>query len=172
MSDAADPKPDPQAEPPEIKSRSDFAAAIHWAVHAAVQRGARQMLWVDADFADWPLGDPVLHQQLASWLQLPRRRLVLLAERYDSMPVKHARFVAWRRDWGHAIDARLQPEDETGGLPTLLLDDGPVVVQLLDRVHWRGRCGLDARQARAWREQIDALLQRSPPGFAVTQLGL
>ena len=161
-----------QPLPPTIQTRADFAAAIHWAVRAAAERGARQMVWVDPDFADWPLNEPALHEALAAWLATPRRRLLLLAEHYDVMPQRHPRFVAWRRNWSHAIEPRVQADDESGGLPTLLIDDGPVFVQLLDRVRWRGRCALDKHQASHWREQIDALLQRSPPGFAVSQLGL
>ena len=161
-----------QPLPPAIQTRADFAAAIHWAVRAAAERGARQMVWVDPDFADWPLNEPALHGVLTAWLVTPRRRLLLLAEHYDALPRSHPRFVAWRRNWAHAIEPRIQPDDESGGLPTLLIDDGAVFVQLRDRVRWRGHCALDKRQASHWREQIDALLQRSPPGFAMSQLGL
>ena len=164
--------PNQQPLPPAIQTRADFAAAIHWAVRAAAERGARQMVWVDPDFADWPLNEPVLHEALTAWLATPRRHLLLLAEDYDVLPRRHPRFVSWRRNWAHAIEPRIQAEDQSAGLPTLLIDDGPVLLQLLDRVRWRGRCALDKRQASHWREQIDALLQRSAPGFAVSQLGL
>jgi hypothetical protein len=47
-----------------------------------------------------------------------------------------------------------------------------VAVQLIDRVHWRGRAETDARAARLWRERIDAVLQRSEISFAANALGL
>ena len=112
--------------PPTVQTRAEFVAAIHWAVRTAAERGARQMVWVDPDFADWPLNEPALHGVLTAWLATPRRRLLLLAEHYDALPRSHPRFVAWRRNWAHAIEPRIQPDDESGGLPTLLIDDGPV----------------------------------------------
>lgn len=158
--------------PPKIDSRAAFAAAIRWGFGAAAARGARRIVCVDRDFADWPLDEPALLDTLTAWLRLPKRRLVLLADRYDEMPRRHARFVRWRADWAHAIDAFSPPAEDRADLPTLLVDDGPVSVQLLDAVHWRGRCELDPRHAQLWRESLDAVLQRSEPAFPVSHLGL
>jgi hypothetical protein len=158
--------------PPKIDSRAAFAAAIRWGFDAAAARSARRIVCVDRDFAEWPLDEPALLDTLTAWLRLPTRRLVLLADRYDEMPRRHARFVRWRADWAHAIDAFSPPTDDGADLPTLLVDDGPISVQLLDAVHWRGRCELDARHAQLWRESLDAVLQRSDPAFPVSHLGL
>jgi hypothetical protein len=158
--------------PPKIDSRAAFAAAVRWGFDAAAARSARRIVCVDRDFAEWPLDEPALLDTLTAWLRLPKRRLVLLADRYDEMPRRHARFVRWRADWAHAIDAFSPPTDDGADLPTLLVDDGPISVQLLDAVHWRGRCELDARHAQLWRESLDAVLQRSDPAFPVSHLGL
>jgi hypothetical protein len=163
------PSPPP---PPPIDSRAGFAQAVHWGVAAAVARGARRILCCDADFAAWPLDDAALHALLVPWLRLPQRRLVLLAAHYDDVPRRHPRFVRWRRDWSHAIEPLQAPEDATVELPSLLLDDGPVVVELLDPVRVRGRAGIDAVAAQAWRERTDVWLQRSTPAFPVTALGI
>lgn len=160
------------ASPPKIDSRIAFAAALRWGFDTAFARDARRIVCVDRDFAEWPLDEPALLDALAAWLRRPKRRLVLLADHFDEMPRRHARFVRWRADWAHAIDAFAPPADDRADLPTLLVDDGPVSVQLLDAVHWRGRCELDARHAQLWRENLDALLQRSEPAFPVSQLGL
>jgi hypothetical protein len=45
-------------------------------------------------------------------------------------------------------------------------------VRLNDRVHWRGRCSLDAGEVRLLYTEFDALAQRSMPDFAVNQIGL
>lgn len=158
--------------PPKIDSRAAFAAAVRWGFDTAVARGARRIVCVDRDFAEWPLDEPALLDRLTAWLRLPKRRLVLLADRYDEMPRRHARFVRWRADWAHAIDAFSPPAEDAADLPTLLVDDGPVSVQLLDAVHWRGRCEVDPRHAQLWRENVDAVLQRSEPAFPVSHLGL
>ena len=81
------------------------------------------MLWVDTDFADWPLDDPALLQRLTDWLRLPQRQLVLLASDYDDLRRRRARFVACYRLWSHAISAFGPAEDDVAQLPCLLLAD-------------------------------------------------
>jgi hypothetical protein len=157
---------------PKIDSGAAFVAALHWGFESAIQGGARCLTCVDAHFEDWPLDDPGLLQRLGAWLRLPQRRLVLLAADYGSVPARHPRFNAWRRDWAHAIQAWQPPEDLAPDLPTLLLDDRCVSVQLIDPLHWRGRASLDPRVARNWQERIDAVMQRSGPAFPVIVLGL
>jgi hypothetical protein len=172
-SDPFDP-PMPAAEesPPVIDSRAGFHAALRWGVERAVARGARRLTWVDPDFASWPLDDAALLDALAGWLRRPDRQLMLLAATFDEVPRRHPRFVAWRRPWGHLVHGWQAPEDMSAAVPTLLHDDGPVLVRLIDPTHWRGRAALDAREARLVRDEVDALLQRSERSFAANPLGL
>ncbi len=156
---------------PRITSRAEFGAALRWGLGTACTRGARRLWCVDRSFADWPLDDAALLEQLSAWLRRPQRRLVLLAGSYDEMVRWQPRFVAWRRDWAHAVEAWQTPAN-ADDLPTVLVDDAAVCVQLADRVHWRGRAGLDARAAQGWREEIDVVLQRSEASFPVKLLGL
>lgn len=157
---------------PAITSRSEFQAALRWGFETAIATNARRLIAVDTSFNDWPLDDPALHSQLTAWLRLPQRRLLLLAARYDELPRRHPRFVAWRALWAHAIEARAPAEDEAADLPSLLVDDGTTSVHLHDPLHWRGRAAVDARSAHQWRERIDVLLQRSEAAFPVNALGL
>jgi hypothetical protein len=156
---------------PCIGTRAEFAAALLWALQAAQARQSRRICLVDPDFADWPLGQTQVLAALQAWLRLPQRRLVLLAAHFTEMPRCHPRFVAWRRDRAHAIDA-WSPPAELAALPRLLVDDGPVSLQLLDGPQWRGRASLDAREARRWRDEIDVVLQQCEPAFPVQTLGL
>ncbi len=158
--------------PPRIETRADFDSAVLWAVRAAQARGARRLLMVDRDFADWPLGRPELLQALQEWLRLPQRRLVLLAAHFDEVPRRHPRFVTWRRDWAHAVEAWSPPAELAADLPTLLVDDGPVCLQLFPGPQRRGRAELDAQEARRWREGTDVVLQQSEAAFPVQALGL
>jgi len=98
-------------------------------------------------------------------------RLVLRAASYDEVVRWKPRFVAWRRHWAHAVEA-WTPQDLPADLPTWLLDDGPVCVAVADRLHWRGRCAVDAREAQLRRQELDAVLQRSETAFPVNSLGL
>ena len=157
---------------PTIGSRADFVAAVHWGFEQAIAGGALRIVCVDPDFAEWPFDDVVVLQRLTDWLKQPGRRLVLLARRYDELPRRQPRFVAWRRLWAHAIEAWSPQDGDAVELPTLLFDDQRVSVQLIDDTHWRGRAEIDARVARLWGERIDAVLQRSEASFAANALGL
>ena len=157
---------------PVIDSRTGFVQALQWGFHTAIAQGARRLLCVDANFADWPLDDPALLQALTAWLRLPQRRLVLLARSYDGVARRSPRFDGWRANFAHAIEAWQPPEDLARDLPALLTCDGAVTVHLVDAVHWRGRTALDSRRARQWCEDIDVVLQRSERAFAVRTLGL
>ncbi len=159
--------------PPAIEGPEDFAPAVRWAVTAAIADGARTLTAVDLAFGEnWPWNDAELLSALAGWLRLPQRRLVLLAAGYDEVPRLHPRFVQWRRDWAHAITPFVAPEELTGMLPTALLDDRRLSVVRLDPVQGRGRVSLEPRTRLHWHDKVDAVLQRSSPGFPVTTLGL
>jgi hypothetical protein len=141
--------------PPPITSKAEFGAAVLWALQASVAAGARRVVWVDPDFADWPLDAPELHETLTAWLRRPGRRLVLLASDFGGVPRQHPRFVVWRRLWAHAVEAW-----------------SPFSVHVTDIQRWRGRVSDDPRAARLWRDQIDAVLQRCETAFPINTLGL
>jgi hypothetical protein len=158
--------------PIEIVDLAGFRAAVRTSVDAAMARGSRSLLFVDADFSAWPLDDPALLDALAGWLRRPGRRLTLLGQRFERMEREHPRFTQWRPAWSHGIEARCPDEVPTDGLETLLLDDGPTVLTLWQRDPPRGRAAGDPAAAAAARDRIDAPLQRSTPAWPVRPLGL
>jgi hypothetical protein len=162
----------PPGAPHAISSRADFVAAVQRVVTGAAARGARRLVFVDTDFADWPLDDPAGLAALGAWLLLPGRQLVLLADSFDALPRSRPRFTAWRRDWVHSIEARSPAEPGIRPLPTWALDDGHFGLLLQDKRQWRGRVVAEARELRQAHEQIDAILQRSVPAFPATTVGL
>ena len=162
----------PVIAPPPVGSRAEFATALLWALQTSAARAARRIVWVDRDFADWPLNEPALHSALTAWLRQPQRRLVLLAADYSGVPRRQPRFVAWRRVWSHAVEAWSPADGDSIELPTLAFDDGAVGLQLIDAQRGRGRAVVDAHATRLWRDQIDAVLQRSQAAFPVSALGL
>lgn len=172
MTQRAPGTPEAAPAPPVIDSRLGWQQALLWGFFTAIAQGARRIVAVDPDFADWPLDDAALLQGLTGWLRLPQRRLVLLAARFDALPARCPRFNAWRTPWAHAIEGWQVPEDLARDLPAVLCCDGEVSVQLIDALHWRGRAALDKRRARQWCEEIDVVLQRSERALAVRTLGL
>jgi hypothetical protein len=158
--------------PPRIDSRESFEQAVLWGFETAIAEGTRSILCVDPSFEAWPLDDPALLERLTAWLRLPQRRLQLLAASYDEFPRQLPRFTEWRRHWAHAVQPAQCPQEFAAGLPSVLLDERRISVQLIDSVHWRGRADRDARSRLLWQERIDVVLQRSEPAFAITTLGL
>ena len=154
-----------------LDSRADFAAAARWVVAHAAASGMREMQWVDPDFQEWPLDDRDLLSRATLWVRAPQRKLLLVAHDYGQVPRRHPRFVEWRRTWSHRLQCRGVSEIDPSQVPTLLLA-GEVGLQVLDRTRWRGRWLTDANDLKAWREVIEALLQRSEDAFGANTLGL
>lgn len=158
--------------PIEIQDPATLRAAVLATLDAALERGTRSLLFCSPAFEGWPLDEPALLDALAAWLRRPGRHLLLLADGYGHMERRFPRFTQWRSTWSHAIDARTPDETSAGGLDTLLLDDGPTVLQLWQTDPPRGRAHQDAAAAAAARDRIDASAQRSTPAWPIRPLGL
>jgi hypothetical protein len=153
-----------------IHTPAEFTAAVRACLLDALHGGVNEIVCCDRDFADWPLNEPVLIEALTAWAR-PPRRLLLLANDYEPLRRRCPRFVQWRTTWAHCVEARAPEDGDQPPLPTILLA-GRCSVELLDREHVRGRCSDDPFDARDARERLDAISQRSIPGFATTVLGL
>ncbi len=162
--------PEPSQSAARIDGRSEFTVAVRLALSQAARGRARSLCFVDPDFEAWPLDDPQLLAGLTAWARLPKRRLLMVAGRFDDLPRRRPRFTAWRRDWAHVIECRTT-EVETSQIPTLLLA-GTHSLQLADRLRWRGHWLADDSELSAWREVVDVLMQRSEADFAANTLGL
>jgi hypothetical protein len=158
-------------QPRAIDSRAAFVAALQESLSVALAQRARAMFWVDSDFADWPLDDAQWLQQLADWLRLPQRRLVMLAAEPEALRLR-SRFMACYGLWTHAIGVRAPAPEDLPGLPCLLLAERTAGLQVMDKRHWRGELCVEPATLRQWSERVDALLQRSEPALPFTILGL
>ena len=154
-----------------IASRADFVAAVRQAVDVAGQGDAREIVFVDRDFADWPLNEPALIESLSRWID-SRRLLVVLAHSFDELARRQLRFVEWRKQWTHVVQCRNDPDLEAEQIPTLLFVPDHVCVRVLDRIRYRGTVSNRPVDLTEARESVDALLQRSVEAFPVTTLGL
>ena len=154
-----------------IDGRGAFHTALRGAFEAVAQHGCRELWLCDNDFADWPLGERAVIEQLSAWA-LSSRKLTLVARHFDEVARRHARWVEWRRQWSHIVSCRSNNEVEGDGFPTVLLAPGLISVRLSDVVHHRGRVSLDRADDIRCREIIDAVLQRSEEAFPATTTGL
>lgn len=161
----ADDKPTP------IESRNEFHAALRSAFAEAADAGCREILLCGDDFADWPLGERGVVEQLTRWAA-SHRSLVVVARHFDEVARRHARWVEWRRTWSHIVQCRANNELEAEQMPVMLLAPGAASVRLVDPVRCRGSVSRRPADAIVWRESIDAVLQRSEESFPPTLLGL
>ena len=173
MTSESAPEAAPQHAPVHtaITSRHEFHQALRAAFADAAASGCREIWLCDIDFADWPLNEPAVIEHLGQWARA-YRKLTLLAQHFDEVPRRHARWVAWRRTWSHIVECRANVELEAGKMPTLLLAPGLVTVRLFDPLRHRGSASRSPADAVHARESIDAVLQRSDEAFPVTSLGL
>ncbi len=165
---------DPTAIPPRasLDSRKAFREQIVKSVVGAAVEGRRDIVWVDNDFADWPLDDTHLLDAMTRWARRPERNFMMLARRFDDVARRHPRFTQWRRTWSHRVVCRSAPELSEQEMPTLMLAGDLYSLQLLNKQRWHGRWLDDEADFKAWREVVDAILQRSEVDFPANNLGL
>lgn len=162
--------PDPPPAADRIDGRSAFTGALRHALSMAANGRARELCLVDPDFEAWPLEDAVVLGALAAWARKPKRRLLMIASRFDHLSGRSPRFTAWRRSWAHVVECRAT-DVERSQVPTLLLA-GVHSLHLADRLQWRGHWLEDDSEIGAWREVVDVLVQRSEVDFPANTLGL
>ena len=154
-----------------ITSRSELHDALRRAFEIAASAGAREIWLSDEDFADWPLGERQVIEQLSRWAH-SHRRLTLIAHNFDEVGRRHGRWTEWRRQWAHVVECRSNQELEAAQHPTICLVSDLLSVRLSDPVRHRGMVSTEIADAVACREAIDAVLQRSVETFPATTLGL
>lgn len=150
--------------------RRAFMDALRDTLLQALADGERAIWCSDPDFSEWPLNESQVVEALSVWAE-PHRRLWMLAQHYDEVVRRQPRFARWHRDWSNCVDGRVPSELDPASHPTVLVA-GRNSVELLDRAHWNGRASDLPADAQRLRATLDAISQRSEPGFAATTLGL
>ena len=151
--------------------RESFRQLLRQSFDAAAEAGWHELLMSDADFADWPLGEPAVVQALHEWAQKTTGRCIILARSYDGVPRQHALFVRWRSQWQHKIECLEYPADATQEVPSLLWSP-KWALQRVEAVRGWGISGAQARRLQLLRSGMDEWLARAVPGFPAVTLGL
>lgn len=153
-----------------FSGRSEFTELIRHALGVAAQKGWREIIWCDPDFADWPLGERAVAQSLHDWSKAGRK-LTVLAKNYDEVQRRHARFVTWRRTWSHLVECRAMGTAPITDLPSALW--GPAwAFERTDLQRCAGIASAEAVSRVVLKERLNALLLKSVPAFPATTLGL
>lgn len=153
-----------------FEGRLEFAELVRRSFALAAEQGWREIIVCDASFEDWPLGERSVAQALHDWAGTGRK-LTMLAQNYDEVVRRHARFVSWRRTWSHIVECRGSASVSASDLPSAFWS--PVwVFERLDLVRSTGVAGPEAARRLTLRERLAEKLQRSSPAFAATTLGI
>ena len=153
-----------------FSGRSEFAQIVRDALAGAAREGWREIIISDASFEDWPLGERAVVDSLQAWSRAGRR-LVVLAQRYDEVHRRHARFVTWRRTWAHLVEAHRCAVASTMDLPSAIWSRA-WALRRLDLERSTGTCGREPERRLQIREALDEWLRKSTPGFPSSTLGL
>jgi hypothetical protein len=156
--------------PATFSGPNEFAKAIRAALACAAREGWPSMVWSDASFEDWPLGERVVIESLQAWAG-KGRHLLILAHRYDSILKYKPRFVGWRKTWDHIIECRVCKTVDYSEMPSALWSPS-WALRRLDPVRCTGLAGLEPQQRVSLKEDLDECQRQSSPGFSVTTLGL
>ncbi|MCW7538216.1 hypothetical protein OOT46_10190 [Aquabacterium sp. A7-Y] len=152
-------------------SRSGFREALLDAFAQAAQQGWSEIWLCDLDFADWPLGERTVVETLTQWAYA-HRRLRVLACHYDDVVRRHARWVAWRRDWAHIVECRAIEHLSPETVPRAWLAPRHRGLRVLDPVRLRGVVEKTSADLIRLHENLDEVWQRSVSAFPSTTLGL
>jgi hypothetical protein len=147
-----------------------FQQAVRDAFACAAQMGWHDMVISDASFEDWPLHERVVSDALHAWAR-SGRKLTMVAARYDGVVRNQARFVTFRQRWDHIIECRVCRQRDALDFPSVIWSPA-WALRRLDLVRSTGVCSTAADRRMHIREELDALLAISSPGFPATTLGL
>lgn len=150
--------------------RAEFTDLIRHAFAAAAVAGWREIILCDPSFEDWPLGERVVAQALHDWSKTGRK-LTMLANSYDEVLRRHARFASWRRTWAHIAECRASVAAAVDDLPSALWAPG-WSLERLDRAHCGGVAGPEVVRRVALKERLNEQLLKSLPAFPASTLGL
>lgn len=170
MNSAPPESPLPNLLEGRFTGRDAFADLIRLALATAAAQGWREIILCDPDFEDWPLGERAVTQALNDWSKTGRK-LTMLAENYDALVRRHARFVTWRRTWAHVVECHQAQAIQPDSLASVLWSPG-WVMERLDLLRCNGMAGSEATRRVALKERLNEVLLDSSPAFPASTLGL
>lgn len=149
---------------------TEFAQIVRDALACAAREGWSAMIWSDANFQDWPLGEKEVVESLHAWSH-SGRQLVMLAHSYDAVLRCQPRFVSWRKTWDHLVECRLCKTLDASEIPSALWSPH-WAMRRLDRVRSTGVAGLEGQRRVQLKQELDECRKQSSAGFSATTLGL
>lgn len=149
---------------------TEFADIIRRALECAAQQGWTQMVWCDADYLDWPLGERLAIDSLNAWAG-SGRHLLLMAHDFDGLIRHKPRFVSWRKTWDHIVECRLCRHRDAGDMPSAIWSPH-WAMRRIDATRCVGTAHLEPQRRVLLKEELDECYRQGSPSFPATTLGL
>ena len=153
-----------------FNGRLAFIELVRQGFAVAAAQGRREIIVCDPDFSDWPLGERAVAETLNDWAR-SGRKFTMLANHYAELPRRHARFVSWRKTWGHLVECRASSASPANNLPSAFWS-ADWVFERIDIVRCVGVAGSEVGRRIALKERLNERLLNSSPAFSATTLGL
>ncbi|MCX7277897.1 MAG: hypothetical protein NTZ15_11330 [Burkholderiales bacterium] len=160
----------PQRPQGRFLGRVAFQQLVRDAFACAAHEGWREIFISDSNFEDWPLGERAVCAALQSWAR-SGRRFTMLAQNFEEVVRRHARFVEWRVTWSHLVECRAWRSADPLELPSALCSP-EWMMRRLDPLHCSGLSTDDAASRIQLRQTLDTGWQKGSPAFASSVLGL
>ncbi len=153
-----------------FEGREAFKQMVRNAFEHAAREGWSEIILSDATFEDWPLRERAVVESLQAWSK-SGRRLTMVAHRYEEVIRHHARFVTWRKTWGHIINCRVCSTVPPIDFPSAIWSPN-WIMHRTDPLRSTGICGADRERRIQLKELLDEKIRNSSPGFPSSTLGL
>lgn len=153
-----------------FSGREEFEQRVRDALSCAAREGWPEIILSDATFGDWPLRERSVLESLQAW-SATGRRMLMLATRYDEVIRNHARFVSWRKTWGHIIDCRVCCVAVPADFPSAIWSR-TWSMHRINPLRSTGICGYDRERWVNLKELLDEKYLDSVQGFPASTLGL
>jgi hypothetical protein len=153
-----------------FSGRVAFQEQVRQALELANTEGWNELWLSDASFEDWPLGERAVHEALQAWSR-NGRKLHLLAKRFETVQRLHHRFVSWRVQWAHIVEARAIPSLDALDFPSAMASSA-WALQRLDLERSTGFVSRRPGSRLTLHETLREHWGRASPAFAASTLGL
>ena len=148
----------------------EFAQLVRDVVALAARDGWPSMVWIDATYDDWPLGERAVIESLQAWSG-KGRHLIMLANSFDEVIRRKPRFVSWRQTWDHIIECRVCKMPRASEIDSALWSPA-WAMRRVDPVRSIGVANMEPGLRALLKEELNEYYRQSVPGFSATTLGL
>jgi len=162
---------DPPADFTRFEGRAAFAQACKQMLQTAKAENWPRLTLCDHDFKNWPLSDADFVQGLEDWSHSGRQFLIVAGD-YRVIEAEFPRFVRWRRQWDHIVQAvAVAPAHRGSGMPSVILGGG-WALHRVDAERERGYLSHEAAPVHQLQEVLDEMLLKAHSAFPASTIGL